>query len=215
MVKARLAILTALLLSGAANAADLAPSGQWSAFTHGAAATPPMGWSSWNTFATNISEDRVLGVADAMIKTGLAAKGYRYVNMDDGWWAGRRMPDGQMQIRIDQFPSAKGASGSNFKPFTDKLHAMGMKAGIYSDLGRNSCSQAYPAPDGFLPKGSVAEREIGLYGHIKQDIGLYFKDWGFDYLKVDACGIRDYAAEREHVRSGLYRGPYRRGARAL
>jgi len=205
MTKARVAVLTALLMSGAASAADMAPSGQWSAYSNGAAATPPMGWSSWNTFATNISEDRVLGVADAMVKTGLAAKGYRYVNMDDGWWAGRRMPDGQMQIRVDQFPSAAVSGGTSFKPFTDKLHAMGMKAGIYSDLGRNSCSQAYPSPDGFLPKGKMAEREIGLYGHTKQDITLYFQQWGFDYLKVDACGIRDYAAGREHVKSGLYR----------
>lgn len=204
-----LAALTALLLATASPAAEpnLTPTGHWSAFSAGAAATPPMGWSSWNTFATNISEDRILGVADAMVKSGLAAKGYRYVNMDDGWWAMRRQPDGRMQIRADQFPSAAvgGSEGTSFKPFTDKLHAKGLKVGIYSDLGRNSCSQAYPAPDGFLPKGSVAEREIGLYGHIKQDVNLYFKDWGFDFLKVDACGIRDYGASQERVKSGQFR----------
>jgi len=112
-----------------------------------------------------------------------------------------------MQIRTTQFPSAAvgGAEGTSFKPLTDKLHAMGLKAGIYSDLGHNSCSQAYPSPDGWLPRGTVEEREIGLYGHTDQDIKLYMRDWGFDYIKVDACGIRDYAADRNHVKSGQYR----------
>lgn len=207
MAKSAVALLGLALCCGTALAGDLTPSGRWSAFEGGAAATPPMGWSSWNTFATNISEERVLGVADAMLKTGLAAKGYRYVNMDDGWWAKRRMPDGRMQIRADQFPSAAvgGKEGTSFKPFTDKLHKMGLKAGIYSDLGRNSCSQAWSAPDGYLPKGSMEEREIGLYGHIKQDITLYMKEWGFDYIKVDACGIRDYGPGAPRVTSGQYR----------
>jgi hypothetical protein len=203
----RLAALAAVLLTGTAYAADLTPTGKWSGYAAGNAATPPMGWSSWNTFATNISEERILGVADALKKTGLAAKGYRYVNMDDGWWDKRRQPDGRMQIRTDQFPSAAvgGSAATSFKPFTDKIHAMGLKVGIYSDLGRNSCSQAYPAPDGYLPKGTMAEREIGLYGHTDQDIKLYMQEWGFDYIKVDACGIRAYFPEAPQVKSGEYR----------
>ncbi len=203
----RLCALTFALLASTAFAADLTPTGHWSGNTSGAAMTPPMGWSSWNTFATNISEERVLGVAAALKSTGLAAKGYRYVNMDDGWWAKRRMPDGRMQIRADQFPSAAigGAEGTSFKPFTDKIHAMGLKAGIYSDLGRNSCSQAYPSPDGFLPKGTVEEREIGLYGHIRQDITTYMHDWGFDYIKIDGCGLRDYGPNNPRVTSGNFR----------
>jgi hypothetical protein len=197
----------ALLASAAFGGDDLAPSGKWSAYTAGHAATPPMGWSSWNTFATNISEERVLGVGEALVKTGLAAKGYRYVNMDDGWWLKRRQPDGRMLIRTEQFPSAATgkANHSSFKPFTDKLHKMGLKAGIYSDLGRNSCSQAYPAPDGYLPKGTMEEREIGLYGHADQDIKLYMQEWGFDYIKVDACGIRAYFPSAPQVKSGEYR----------
>lgn len=165
-----------------------------------------MGWSSWNTFATNISEDKVLGVAQALLQTGLASKGYRYVNMDDGWWLKRRLSDGRMQIRTSQFPSAAvgGTAETSFRPFTDKLHALGLKAGIYTDLGQNSCSQAYPAPDGWLPQGSVEERQVGLYGHTDQDIKIYMQEWGFDYIKVDACGIRDYAANRDHVKSGQY-----------
>jgi alpha-galactosidase len=205
IMRASLLAFTAMAVM--AHAGELDPTGAWSGYRNGNAATPPMGWSSWNTFATNISEDRIISIAESLVKTGLAAKGYRYVNMDDGWWQQRRVSDGRMQIRVAQFPSAAvgGAEGTSFRPLTDKLHAMGLKAGIYSDLGHNSCSQAYPSPDGWLPQGTVEEREVGLYGHTAQDIKLYMQDWGFDYIKVDACGIRDYAANRDHVKSGRYR----------
>jgi alpha-galactosidase len=82
---------------------------------------------------------------------------------------------------------------------------MGLKAGIYSDLGRNTCSEAYSQTDTDLPKGTVLEREVGLHGRIDQDIALYFKDWGFDFIKVDGCGLRDYGPQSERVRSGKFR----------
>jgi hypothetical protein len=91
------------------------------------------------------------------------------------------------------------------RPFTDRLHAMGFKAGIYSDIGRNSCGQVYTSTMPNQPKGSVAEREVGLYGHIDQDVRLYFQDWGFDFIKVDGCGIRGLPADHPEVRSGRYR----------
>ncbi len=168
----------------------LAPTGAWSANLRGQAATPPMGWSSWNAFETAIDEEKVLGTAQALVKTGLAKLGYRYVNIDDGWWAKRRQTDGRLQIRVDKFPSAQvgGAEGTSFRPLTDRLHAMGLKAGIYTDIGHNSCSQSYSTDLAHLPSGTVKEREIGLAGNVGRDIPLFFREWGFDYLKVDACG---------------------------
>ena len=206
----RLTILTAIALAAPALTAapvdPLAPTGRWSGYTSGRAATPPMGWSSWNAFATDIDEDKILGSAQRIVDSGLAAKGYRYINIDDGWALKRRQPDGHMIIRADKFPSAgTGADAPSFKPFTDRLHAMGLKAGIYSDLGRNTCSEAYSPTDTDLPKGNVLEREVGLYGHIDQDIALYFKDWGFDFIKVDGCGLRDYGPNSARVRSGKFR----------
>ncbi|WP_354668934.1 NPCBM/NEW2 domain-containing protein [Caulobacter sp. RL271] len=189
----------------------LAPTGRWSANMAGRASTPPMGWSTWNAFATDIDEDKILGSARQIVDSGLAAKGYRYINIDDGWALKRRMPDGRMIIRDDKFPSSRvGGDAPSFKPFTEKLHAMGLKAGIYSDLGRNTCSEAHSPTDTDLPKGTVLEREVGLYGRIDQDIALYFKDWGFDFIKVDGCGLRDYAPQSERVRSGKFRalGPF-------
>jgi hypothetical protein len=203
------ALLAALLAGGAVRAAavdPLAPTGRWSAYTAGQAATPPMGWSSWNAFFLEIDEEKVLGSAQKIVDSGLAAKGYRYVNIDDGWALKRRQPDGRMIIRTAQFPSAATPDGTtSFKPFVDRIHAMGLKAGIYSDLGRNTCSQAYSPDEKDLPKGSVAEREVGLYGHIDQDIGLYFSEWGFDFIKVDGCGLRAFGADSPKVTSGRYR----------
>ncbi|MBW8745691.1 MAG: NPCBM/NEW2 domain-containing protein [Sphingomonas sp.] len=184
----------------------LAPTGRWSGYTAGRAATPPMGWNSWNAFQTDIDEDKILGSAQRIVDTGLAAKGYRYINLDDGWALKRRQPDGHMMMRGDKFPSSRaGGDTPTFKPFTDKLHAMGLKAGIYSDLGRNTCSEAYNATDTDLPKGNVLEREVGLYGHIDQDIAVYFAEWGFDYIKVDGCGLRDYGPNSPRVTSGKFR----------
>jgi alpha-galactosidase len=197
--------------SGTAAAADdpLSPTARWSAYTAGQASLPPMGWSTWNAFGTDIDEGKILGSAQRIVDSGLAGKGYRYINIDDGWAIRRQMPDGRMVIRADRFPSAVRGNGAgnttSFRPFTDKIHAMGLKAGIYSDLGRNTCAQAYSSDDRDLPKGSVQEREIGLYGHIDQDIGLYFGEWGFDFIKVDGCGLRAYGADSEKVRAGQYR----------
>lgn len=183
----------------------LAPTGRWSANTDGQAATPPMGWNSWNAFFTDVDEDKVLASAKVIVDSGLAAKGYRYVNLDEGWWDHRRA-DGRMLVRVDKFPSARTGDGAtSFRPFTDRLHAMGLKAGLYSDLGRNTCAQAFGPNEVNLPRGSVAEREVGLYGHIDQDIRLYFGDWGFDYIKIDGCGLRAYGADSALVQSGRYR----------
>jgi hypothetical protein len=204
---ALIALLLATAATHAAHAAPdpLAPGARWSAYTAGRAATPPMGWSSWNAFGTDIDEGKILGAAQRIVDSGLAASGYRYINIDDGWALRRQQPDGRLVIRPDRFPSAVAGGVSSFRPFTDKLHAMGLKAGIYSDLGRNTCSQAYSSDESDLPKGSVLEREVGLYGHIDQDMALYFSDWGFDFIKVDGCGLRAYGADSPKVRSGQYR----------
>lgn len=166
-----------------------------------------MGWNSWNAFHTDVTEAKVLDSAKAIVDSGLAAKGYRYINIDDGWWLKRRTADGRMIVRTSIFPSAAvgGAEQTSFKPFTDRIHAMGLKAGIYSDIGANNCSQAFAPNAPNLPEGTVAEREVGLYGHIEQDIELYFKDWAFDYIKVDACGIRAFGRDNGRVGSGQYR----------
>ncbi len=199
-----LALAAQQTLAAPAETADpVAPTGRWTANTRGAALTPPMGWNSWNAFATLVDEDKVMGTARALVDTGLAKLGYRYVNIDDGWWLKRRTGDGRILIRTSIFPSAAtgGANVSSFRPLTDRLHTMGLKAGLYTDIGLNSCGQSYDAESPNSPEGSIAERQIGLLGHMEQDARLFFGEWGFDYIKVDACGIDDSGAAMRAPRS--------------
>lgn len=195
----------------AANIApSLRPSGQFSVPPAATAATPPMGWNPWNAFHTQVTEAKIMTVAEAMKSTGLADAGYRYVNMDDGWWLKRRT-DGRIEIRTSMFPSAAlPDGGTSFRPYVDRLHAMGLKAGLYTDIGRNACSQAWDEHGANLPVGTRPEREVGTYGYQAQDMRLFFGEWGFDYVKVDACGLADFTADKPFVKDGTYRGlgPY-------
>ncbi|HEX6771277.1 MAG TPA: glycoside hydrolase family 27 protein, partial [Acidobacteriaceae bacterium] len=48
------------------------------------AATPPMGWNSWNHFGREVSDADVRAAADAVVSSGMKDAGYVYVNIDDG-----------------------------------------------------------------------------------------------------------------------------------
>lgn len=137
-----------------------------------AADPPTMGWSSWNTYRVNISDSLICRQADALVSTGLATCGYRYVNIDDGYFGGRRA-DGQLLAHKTRFP--KG-----LKPVVDYIHSLGLKAGIYSDAGRNTCGS-------FWDNDSIGIG-VGLYGHDHQDAHLFFDSLRFDFIKIDFCG---------------------------
>ena len=62
---------------------------------------PTMGWSSWNTFALNISEEVIKGQATAMRTQKLFKAGYDHINIDDGYFGGRDPETGQLLV----FPS--------------------------------------------------------------------------------------------------------------
>ncbi len=143
---------------------------------------PTMGWSSWNTYRVNISEQLIKRQADAMVKKGLADAGYRYVNIDDGYFGGRDA-DGRLLTHPQRFPNG-------LKPVVDHIHSLGLKAGIYSDAGRNTCGNYYD-------KDSLAQG-VGLYGHDQQDCDFFFKELGFDFIKVDFCG-GDGPQNSEHL----------------
>jgi hypothetical protein len=213
----RFLLVGALLSTAHAAAAEaqdpLQPAGVWSEPAFGGAPLPPMGWNSWNAFHTQIDEAKLMGAAKAIVASGLRDLGYHYINIDDGWWQKRRQPDGRMVVRTSIFPSAKRQDPSakadfeetSFRPLVEQLHSLQLKAGIYTDIGRNACSQGYPQPDSLLPTGSVAEREVGSFDHVDQDISLYFKDWGFDYVKVDGCGLNAFGEASPAVKNGQFR----------
>src|SRR5690606_41220772 len=141
-------LLTALLIplctTAFANERDdaLQPTARFSVYGHGAAATPPMGWNPWNAFRTEVDQAKMLSVVETIQQRGLQRAGYIYINIDDGWWL-RRRADGGIDIRTSMFPIAASADGSSsLRAWTDQLHARGFKAGLYTDAGRNACSQA-------------------------------------------------------------------------
>ncbi len=134
---------------------------------------PTMGWSSWNTYSVNISDSLIMSQADAMVSTGLADAGYNHINIDDGYFGGRDPQTGQLLIHPTRFPNG-------MKKVVDHIHSLGLKAGIYSDAGANTCGSYYN-------RDTIA-RGVGLYGHDQQDADYFFKELGFDFIKVDFCG---------------------------
>ena len=136
---------------------------------NGLARTPPMGWNSWNKFAGRIDDATVRGIADAMAGNGMKEAGYVYINIDDTWEAGR---DAQGNILTNKkFP--------DMKALADYVHKKGLKLGIYSSPGPNTCA-------GYE----------GSYGHEEQDARTYAA-WGIDYLKYDWCGARTLYTDEE------------------
>jgi hypothetical protein len=134
---------------------------------------PPMGWASWNSFAAKINYTVIKGQADAMVSSGLKAAGYEYVNIDEGWWQGTRDAAGNISVDMAEWPGGMAA-------IADYIHGLGLKAGIYTDAGKDGCGYYYPT-------GRPAAPGSGSDGHYERDF-LAFSQWGFDFVKVDWCG---------------------------
>ncbi|MFD1614014.1 glycoside hydrolase family 27 protein [Gelatiniphilus marinus] len=134
--------------------------------------TPIMGWSSWNNFHVNINEEIIKAQADFMVSSGMADVGYAYVNIDDGFFGGRDS-EGNLLVHPERFPNG-------MKVISDYIHSKGLKAGIYSDAGINTCAS-------YWDKDTIGAGS-GLYGHDRKDLKLMLKDWNYDFIKIDWCG---------------------------
>jgi len=145
----------------------------------GLALTPPMGWNSWNKFGCHVSADMIKGMADAMVKSGMKDAGYQYVVIDDCWQV-TRDADGNIVPDPKTFPNG-------IKSVADYVHSLGLKFGIYSDAGSQTC----------------AGRPGGL-GHEYQD-AIKYAAWGVDYLKYDWCHTttQDAKASYANIRHAL------------
>jgi alpha-galactosidase len=147
------------------------------------AATPPMGWNSWNKFACDgINEKVIREVADAMVATGMQQAGYQYIVIDDCWQVGR---DSAGNIIADpvKFPAG-------IKALADYIHSKGLKFGIYTCAGKNTC----------------AGRPASL-GYEYQDTRQYAA-WGVDYLKEDWCNTlpgQNASSSYTLMRDALYK----------
>jgi alpha-galactosidase len=128
---------------------------------NGLAKTPPMGWNSWNKFHCKVSDDMIRGMADAMVSSGMKDAGYEYVVIDDCWQVGRDTA-GNIVPDPQGFPNG-------IKALADYVHSKGLKFGIYSDAGTQTCAG-----------------RPGSAGHEFQD-AIRYAAWGVDYLKYDWC----------------------------
>lgn len=146
------------------------------ALSNGLAKSPPMGWSSWNTFACDVNETVIKQIADVMVRTGMRDVGYEYVNIDDCWMrCSNRSDDGDCQVPQE----GRDANGqlvadpirfpSGIKALADYVHSKGLKFGIYSSSGPLTCSNFW-----------------GSWDHFEIDANT-FAEWGVDYVKLDCC----------------------------
>jgi hypothetical protein len=141
---------------------------------------PPLAWSSWNSFSNIIDSDITMQQARAMVSTGLQKAGYEYVNIDEGWWLGDRDAQGNIVVEAKRWPAiAPGDKQGDMANIVRYIHSLGLKAGIYTDAGKDGCSM--------YPDIGPAYANVGSEGHYEQDF-LQFAKWGFDFVKVDWCG---------------------------
>ncbi|MEI6913837.1 MAG: putative Ig domain-containing protein, partial [Armatimonadota bacterium] len=127
---------------------------------HKLAQTPPMGWNSWNVWGCSVDDAKVRDAADWMVKSGLAAHGYQYINIDD-CWEGERDSAGNITTN-KKFP--------DMKALADYVHSKGLKLGIYSSPGSKTCAGLE-----------------GSYQHEAQDAKTYAQ-WGIDYGVTNHVG---------------------------
>lgn len=131
-------------------------------YCNGAALTPPMGWSSWNTFRNRIDENLIYDTAVAMKEKGLVDAGYHFVNIDDNWVDNARDDEGRIQADKLTFPNGIPA-------LVEKVNAMGISLGVYSSNGTATCE----------------DLTASLY-HEWTD-AYTFARWGVEYFKYDFC----------------------------
>ena len=146
------------------------------------ALTPPMGWNSWQVYATGITQEKILRQAKALVSSGLAEHGFLYVNIDNGWTATRGGPLNAIQPNLKKFPDIKACA--------DQIHAMGLRAGIYSSPWisgyGNTCGDTSDNPDGAWDpeKNKAGQGKCGKFSFAANDVRQWI-EWGFDLMKYD------------------------------
>ncbi len=148
-------------------------------YDNGVGRTPAMGWNTWCTddlcgLVDLCFEEEVKSLADAMVSNGMAALGYEYINLDDCWSDTKRDANGNLQPAPEQFPSG-------MKALADYIHSKGLKLGLYTDVGTETCKWGRP----------------GAYGHYEQDANT-LASWGVDFVKADNCHRGMTHSQRHH-----------------
>ena len=143
-----------------------------------------MGFNSWNFYHCNIDERAIKQIALTLKSSGLAAKGYRYVNIDDCWQVAREPETGIIVPDPARFPSG-------LKAIADWLHEREMMFGIYT-----------------AAHGTTCQSRPGSYLYEQIDSRAYC-EFGIDYLKIDQCGGDSY--EHHHLDKNISWLAFQRG----
>jgi hypothetical protein len=179
------------------------------------APTPPMGWNSWDSYGTTVTEAQVKANADAMARD-LAPYGWRYVTVDIQWYQptarghdyqpGARLAmddSGRLLPALNKFPSA--ARGAGFTSLADYVHAKGLKFGIHIMRGipRQAVVANTPIPGTPYHARDVADTTNGcrwnpdMWGvdvtkpggqEYYDAIARLYASWGVDFVKADDMG---------------------------
>lgn len=151
------------------------------------ALTPAMGWNSYNCFGERVTQELALKAAHKLVDLGLDQHGWTYINMDDGWQGPRTGPNRAL--------AADPARFTDIKAMVDEIHALGLKAGLYSSpwvvTYGGKLGGSAENPEGSPQRWPNAPKNqkklpfaIGQYRFTYAD-ARQFADWGFDYLKLD------------------------------
>lgn len=218
-------VLAALLFVAGVRAAEYGAS----AF-HAWAPTPPMGWNSWDCFATTISEAQARETADIMAEK-LLPHGWRYLVIDHQWFESgakgfqyRKRPVlamdefGRLQPSTNRFPSAAGGAG--FKPLADYVHAKGLKFGVHimRGIARQAVEGNTPVAGTGYHARDIADTNStcswcdDMYGVDMSRPGAQeyydtrirqYAEWGVDFIKVDDLSRPYHQQEIEAVRKAI------------
>jgi len=150
------------------------------------AATPPMGFNTWNKFGCDVDETLIRQTADALAETGMRDAGYKYLVIDDCWQV-ERGADGRIVADPKKF-------AGGMKALADYVHSKGLLFGLYTDIGPKTCA-GRPASAGYFDIDAVT-----------------YAEWGIDYIKVDWCNCDDLDAPAEYTR---FRDALRRAGRPI
>jgi hypothetical protein len=180
------------------------------------AATPPMGWNSWDAYGLAIDEDQFK--ANVTVLASLKPYGWNYAVIDQGWYmanpTGRTMQqkfyrwnsNGLLIPAPDRFPSA--ADGNGFKPLADWVHAQGLKFGIHivrgiprqvaaanlpiAGSGFHTAEAADPAAPCLWYSGNWGVKDNAAGQAYYDSMLKLYASWGVDFLKVDCIADHPY-----------------------
>ena len=189
------------------------------------AATPPMGWNSWNSFATTITEAQALETA-AIMAEKLLPFGYDVFTIDIQWYEPgassyeySRTPQtvmdpwGRCVPAPNRFPSAQ--DGAGFAPIAERVHGLGLKFGIHVMRGipRLAVDRNLPIRRTTLHARDIADtqsicswnpdmygvdmRRPGAQAYYDSIFSLYAA-WGVDFVKMDDMS-RPYDAHAAEI----------------